>query len=371
MAKSTKIIMVVFCSLVAVLCVAIGVSTLKTDSEKKGENLPTISQNTTVQSTAPTETTTAKSENLSDKILGKWRDSADMSGFEFFEDGTVEITYVNLTVPIINIPVNGTTKGVYTIEGDKLTTKFTIYSATIEDTYTVSVNGNNLSMTNLDGNETTTYMRVKKEAETTTAKTTTHPSTTKQSSVLYDDELIGSWESYDGAVYSFDYDGNFELAKNGSNYSGIYLTDEGKITLQYADGSSKVTEKYSYTVTKNSLSLSGNGEEILLSREGTGSFSSNEDDLFGVWRDSTDMAGYEFKPGGICEITYMNFTIPVVNIPINGTFTGTYEVKGNKVTVSANVYGNAINDEFEFSVSGNTLRMKNTDTGTEFTYMKK
>ena len=30
-----------------------------------------------------------------------------------------------------------------------------------------------------------------------------------------------------------------------------------------------------------------------------------------------------------------------------------------------------MNDEFEFSVSGNTLRMKNTDTGTEFTYMKK
>lgn len=371
MAKSTKIITIIFCSLVAVLCVAIGVSTLKSESEKKGEGKPTVSQSTTVASTAPTSTTAA-SDVLSVQIIGKWRDSADMSGFEFFSDGTVEITYVNLTVPIINIPVNGTTKGIYTLEGDKLTTKFTIYSTTIEDTYTVSVNGNNLSMTNHDGNETTTYMRAKKEAETTTAKTTTHPSTTKNSSnVLYDDELIGSWETYDGAVYSFELDGEFELEKNNRDYDGIYLTDEGKITLQYADGGKKITEKYTYSVTKNTLTLSKNGEEILLTREGTGSNRFDESDLFGVWRDGTDMAGFEFKPGGICEITYMNFTVPVVNIPINGTFTGTYEIKGNKLTVSSNIYGNAMNDEFEFSVSGNTLRMKNTETGIEYTYLKK
>ncbi len=372
MAKSTKIIMIVFCSLVAVLCVAIGVSTLKTESEKKGEGMPTVSQNTTVATTAPTETTTAKAENLSQRILGKWRDSANMSGYEFFEDGTVEITYVNLTVPIINIPVNGTTKGIYTLEGDKLTTKFTIYSATIEDTYTVAVDGNNLSMTNLEGLETAIYMRAKNEDETTTAKTATHPTTTKkEGSVLYDDELIGSWETYDGTIYSFDYDGNFELTKNGRNLSGIYLIDESKITLQYADGGKKVTEKYTYIVTKNSLSLNKNGGEILLTREGTGNVSSSEDDLLGVWRDGADMTGFEFKPGGICEITYMDFTVPVVNIPINGTYTGTYEVKGNKVTVSVNIYGAGLNDEFEFSVSGNTLKMKNTDTGTEYTYLKK
>ena len=117
MAKSTKIIMIIFCSLVAVLCVAIGISTLKSESEKKGEGKPTVSQSTTVASTAPTSTTDA-SDVLSEQIIGKWRDSADMSGFEFFSDGTVEITYVNLTVPIINIPVNGTTKGIYTLEGD-------------------------------------------------------------------------------------------------------------------------------------------------------------------------------------------------------------------------------------------------------------
>lgn len=370
MAKSTKIIMIVFCSLVAVLCVAIGVSTLKTESEKKGEGMPTVSQNSNVASTS-SETTTAKSESLSQKILGKWRDSADMSGYEFFEDGTVEITYVNLTVPIINLPVNGTTKGVYTLEGDKLTTKFTIYSATIEDIFTVSINGNNLSLTSLEDLETTTYMRAKKEAETTTAKTTTLPSTTKkQESVLYDDELIGSWETGSGTAYSFDYDGKLEITKNTKSFSGVYFTDEGKITLQYADADKKVTEKYTYSVSKNTLSLSKNGNETLLTREGTGSVASDEDDLLGVWRDSTDMSGFEFKPDGICEITYMNFTVPVVNIPINGTYTGVYEIKGNKLTVSVNIYGTGLNDEFEFSVTGNTLKMKNTDTGTVYTYTK-
>ena len=371
MAKSTKVIMIIFSSLVAVLCVAIGVSTIKNESEKNGGGKPTVSQTTTIASTATTATTTAKPENLSDKIIGKWRDSANMSGFEFFSDGTVEITYVNLTVPIINIPVNGTTKGIYTLEGNKLTTKFTIYSSTIEDTYTVSVDGNELSMTNHDGNETVTYMRAKTETETTTAKTTTYPSTSKNSSVLYDDELIGSWESYDGSVYSFDYDGNFKLKKNGKSFSGIYLTDNGKITVQYADGSNKVTEKYTYSVTKNSLTLDKNGDEIYLVREGTGNVVASEDDLLGVWRDGTDMSGFEFKPDGICEITYMDFTVPVVNIPINGTYTGSYEVNGNRLTVSANIYGSRINDVYEFSVSGNVLNMKNIETGSEYTYMKK
>lgn len=369
MAKSTKIIAIILCSLVAACCVTVGVGTVLND--KDTENLPTVSQ---TQSTAPTvsstaEPTTEKKDELSELILGKWRDSADMSGFEFFPDGIVEITYVNLTVPVINLPVNGTTKGSYSLEGDKLTTKFSIYSATIEDTYKVSVKGNELSMTNLEDSETATYLRAKETETTEPVKQTTEP-TSKKTDVLYDDEIIGSWVSFAGDEYEFDYDGEAEIEIGGKEYEGIYVADGSKITLQYKKNGNKVTEKYNYTVNKNSLTLKGDGAEILLTRKGTGTTVVSDDDLYGVWRDSANMSGFEFGPDGICKITYVNFTVPVVNIPINGTFTGSYSVSGNKITISATIYGSSIRDVYEFSVSGNTLTMKNLDTSNVQTLTK-
>ena len=369
MAKSTKIIVIVLSTLIAAVCVAAGISTVK---EGEKTNLPTFSQSTTATSTVTqTETTTEAPKPLSKLILGKWTDSADMSGFEFFDDGTVEVTYVNLTVPVINIPVNGKTKGTYTLEGNKLTTRYTIYSATIEYVYTASVDGDSLSLTNLDGLETSTYMRKNESSETTTkVKETTLPTTKNNQGI--DDEIIGSWETSNGAVYEFEYDGDFELTVAGKEYDGIYIADGGKVTLQYTKNGSKVTEKYNYTISKNSLTLKGDGAEILLTREGTGNaVSANEDDLLGVWRDSADMSGFEFKPDGLCKITYVNLTIPVVNIPINGTFTGSYSVKGNKLKITVSIYGNPIEDEYEFSVSGNTLTLKPTDGGNTITLQKK
>ncbi len=368
MAKSTKIIAIILSVLVAAVCVAAGVSTVK---EKSDPDLPTVGGSTTKPTVSITETTTKAPKELSELILGKWTDSANMSGFEFFSDGTVEITYVNLTVPVINIPVNGKTKGTYTLEGDKLTTRCTIYSATIEYNYTVSVNGNNLSLTDLEDLETTTYMRKTETAETTTkVKETTLPPT--KNNAGYDDEIIGSWENSKGEKYEFDYDGEVEITAGGKEYDGIYIAEGGKITLQYKKNGSKVTEKYTYTVRKNSLTLKGEDGEIQLVREGTNNVATgSEDDLLGTWRDSADMSGFQFKPGGLCEITYVNLTIPVVNIPINGTFTGSYTVKGNKLTITVSIYGNPIVDEYEYSVSGNTLTLKNTDSNNAITLTKK
>lgn len=372
MAKSTKTILIVLCCLVTACCVAVGVGTVVKDKEPS-TTLPTVSQTGGSQneSDEPTKSPTSDlQEDLSKLILGKWRDSANMSGFEFFSDGTVEITYVNLTVPIINIPVNGTTKGTYTLNGDKLTTKFSIYSATIEDTYKVSVKGSELSMTNLEELETATYMRAKESETTKPQNQTTVPSSKNNSDILYDDELIGSWVDTEKNKYKFDYDGSVTLTLGGKNYDGIYLTDDGKITIQYASNGKKVTEKYSYTVSKNSLSLEKNGSENLFIREGTGSAAVSDDELLGIWRDGANMSGFEFKPDGICEITYVNFTIPVVNIPINGTFTGSYSVKGNQITISASIYGSSTRDVYEFSVSGNVLTLENVENGDVRTLMK-
>ena len=368
MAKSTKIIAIILSVLVAGVCVAAGISSVRNNDNP---DLPTVSDNTAKPTVSVTEPTTEPKKELSELILGKWTDSAQMSGFEFFSDGTVEITYVNLTVPVINIPVNGKTKGTYSISGDKLTTRCSIYSATIEYNYKVQIEGNELKLTDLEEFETATYMRATETAEPTTkVKETTLPSTKNNSG--YDDEIIGSWENSKGDKYEFDYDGELEVTLGGKEYDGIYLAEGGKITLQYKKNGSKVTEKYTYTVRKNNLTLKDENAEIQLVREGTdnASVSASEDDLLGTWRDSADMSGFQFKPGGLCEITYVNLTIPVVNIPINGTFTGSYAVNGDRITITVSIYGSPIKDVYKFSVSGNTLTLKGIDNDNIITLTK-
>lgn len=369
MAKSTKIIAIILSVIVAGVCVAAGINTVM-DSGNTPE-LPTVSSTAAKPTVSVTETTTEKQKELSELILGKWTDSADMSGFEFFPDGTVEITYVNLTVPVINIPVNGKTKGTYTLKGDKLTTRCTIYSATIEYNYSVEADETSLTLISLEDLNKTTYMRKTETSETTTkVKETTLPTTKKNTGL--DDEIIGSWEGSNGDKYEFDHDGDFELTSGGKEYEGIYLAEGGKITLQYRKNGTKVTEKYTYTVRKNSLTLKGDAGVIELSREGTNSAPvGSEDDLLGTWRDSADMSGFQFKPGGLCEITYVNLTIPVVNIPINGTFTGSYTVEGDRLTVTVSIYGNPIKDVYKYSVSGNTLTLKGIDNDNVITLQKK
>ena len=94
------------------------------------------------------------------KLLGKWMDSANMSGYEFQEEGIVELTYANFTVPIVNIPFNGTVKGTYTIgEEDTLTISYSIYSHTITKTYTYSIEDSSLTLVEQGGGETSVYIR--------------------------------------------------------------------------------------------------------------------------------------------------------------------------------------------------------------------
>ena len=90
----------------------------------------------------------------------------------------------------------------------------------------------------------------------------------------------------------------------------------------------------------------------------------------GKWEDSAAMSGYEFKEGGVVVITYVNLTVPVVNIPINGSFTGSYSVSGGKLTVSYSIYGNSMVETYEYSVNGNSLTLKASD-GNISTYIKK
>ncbi len=379
MDKSTKIIAGLLVAIVAVFAVVVVITTsaMKKDDEPTvtDAQAPTVTVAPDVTTTPATTEPTAPPTPLSELILGQWTDSANMSGYAFYADGTVEMTYVNLTVPVINIPINGVSKGTYTLDGDKLTTKFSIYSATIENRYTVSVENNSLSMKDHEDGETATYQRA------STPDTSVQSSTKEATQV---DEIVGSWVNDSSTVrYAFSDDGTLKVAFSDAKvasisteilngeYTGVYLTDGTSIIIQFTVDGQKITRKCDFSVSKNTLSLTDEtGDTNLYVREGTALVTPGSGSLVGKWSDSTGMSGYEFKEGGVVVITYVNFTVPVVNIPINGSFTGSYSISGNKVTVSYSVYGNSMVDTYEYSVSGNSLTLKAED-GNISTYIKK
>lgn len=133
------------------------------------QQVQSTSQTTTASSQQASTATTAPSEaspstsasavtgDLAADILGLWKDSAGMSGYEFLEGGKFNWTYVDLAG--FGVPFNGKTSGLYTLEGDTLTVKYSIYSATIKKTYRISITGNELSMYDLEEHETSTYLR--------------------------------------------------------------------------------------------------------------------------------------------------------------------------------------------------------------------
>lgn len=99
------------------------------------------------------------------KLLGKWMDSSNMSGYEFQEEGIVELTYANFTVPVVNIPCTGSVKGTYSIgEDNTLTINYSIYSKSITKSYTYSIEDSTLTMVEKESGNRSMYIR---QADTT------------------------------------------------------------------------------------------------------------------------------------------------------------------------------------------------------------
>ena len=117
----------------------------------------TVSDSTTT--TSPAAGSTAVTSDLQQQILGKWSDSLGMLGFEFYDDGTVNTTYFDLK-QLIGLDLSGSTKLPYTLEGDILTIKFSAYTGSAQWKFRVSVNGNELTMYDLDNRSTAVYTRV-------------------------------------------------------------------------------------------------------------------------------------------------------------------------------------------------------------------
>ena len=95
------VIAVVLALSIAAVAIAVAVRKGGDDQTTVPESISTVTEATTVQSI-----------DLSKEILGKWVDSTGMSGYDFHSDGTVDVTYVNLTIPVLNIPINGSARGI-------------------------------------------------------------------------------------------------------------------------------------------------------------------------------------------------------------------------------------------------------------------
>lgn len=107
----------------------------------------------------------------SKQLVAKWTDSNELSGYDFHDDGTVDITYLNFTVPILNIPFNGTVNGSYTTEKvddvNYVTLTYTIFAKSIEKKYQYSIDDSVLTLTDPDNGEVTKYTKSTGETSST------------------------------------------------------------------------------------------------------------------------------------------------------------------------------------------------------------
>lgn len=388
MSQSNKILTGIVGGVLAVCLAVVGVVSFTSGSGEDPTTTAPLSSDAVVQqsteyatsTTAPVNTTVSTTaapvSDLRSQLIGKWMDSAGMSGYEFFSDGSVKMTYVNLSA--FNIPIDGKADGVYILEGDKLTIKFSIYTATIENSYTVKIDGKMLSMYDIKEHESSTYTRVDGNSQTTTT-TTTAPATTTAAPIA----LVGTWTNSDGTLtYSFGNNGqltailcNADKTKCTTN-EGIYLQQEDSLVVQYYQQNASVTKSYTFSIYGNNLTLTDEiGTTVLLTRvygeTGDPVISPSVESLYGTWTDSSNMMGYEFISDGTVNVKYVDFTIPVLNMPIKTTVPGTFTVDGDEVTVIHSVYGATIRTTYRFSVRDNVLTLVNTEDGNTSTFMKK
>ena len=365
MSKSTKIMLAAIGSVVAVCIVITAAVSIGKSRNQTSPDTPTATAaaGQTGETSQASETTTDPSAELQSQIIGKWADSAGMSGYEFFENGSANVTYVNLTVPVINMPINGTAKGSYTLNGNTLTVSFSIYKRTITDTFTASVENNTLTLVSREDGEKATYQRQTEEQESSAQSGITLPSNKNEG-------IYGAWtDSSQKNKYLFREDGTVKVTVNSVDYDGVYLIDGDKITIQFNAGGGRVTEEYRYTVSGSSMSFKdSNGKTVLFVRDN--GQTSSDLDLVGKWMDSSDMSGYTFKADGTVEITYVNFTVPVINMPINGNFNGTYSVDGDRITIRSSIYSRTVTDEYTYAVNGNNLTLTSIEDGEVHSYTR-
>ncbi len=119
---------------------------------------------------------TACSASPEKKLLGSWRDSTGMTGYEFKEDGKCVVTFADVKVPILNVNFNGAVDGVYSVakRDDGLyyvTITYTIYAKSVTKDYMFTVEESALTLQDTADNTVTVLMAYTAPEESTVAPT--------------------------------------------------------------------------------------------------------------------------------------------------------------------------------------------------------
>lgn len=105
------------------------------------------------------------------KLLGAWRDSTGTMGYEFKENNVCVITYLDVMIPIVNLPYKGDINGTYQVSKREdgnyyVTITFTVFASSVTRDYMFNVDGNALTLTDVSDGSVTVYMAHETQAET-------------------------------------------------------------------------------------------------------------------------------------------------------------------------------------------------------------
>ena len=117
---------------------------------------------------------TACSASPEKKIIGSWRDSTGMTGYEFKEDGKCVVTFADVKVPILNVNFNGAVDGVYSVAKREdgqyyVTVTYTIYAKSVTKDYMFTVEESALTLQDTTDNSVTVLMAYTAPADSTVA----------------------------------------------------------------------------------------------------------------------------------------------------------------------------------------------------------
>lgn len=119
---------------------------------------------------------TACSASPEKKLIGSWRDSTAMTGYEFKEDGKCVITFADVKVPILNVDLNSDVDGVYTVakreDGNYyVNITYTLYSKSVTKDYMFVVDESSLTLTDTADGTVTVLMAYTAPVDSTVAPT--------------------------------------------------------------------------------------------------------------------------------------------------------------------------------------------------------
>lgn len=222
-------------------------------TDKKTEEMSSsvssaASSDNTEQTVASSSSQSTSSQSL---LLGAWTDNANFSGYEFFDNGTMKVTYFNMAVINLEDVIEGTYTGTYTVDGDKLSISYTIYSKAITKNYTYKVDENTLTLS--EGDDEAIYVR--KGADTVIENV--------------DRNLLGKWSS-NLSGFEFKETGVvaitfIDLGSMGINLpingtvDGVYTINGDEITVKYSIYTGVIEKTYKYIIEKDTLKLTEKG----------------------------------------------------------------------------------------------------------------